>query len=132
MKPQRKIALLLLAIVVVSLAAGAYLGAHWMKRQLWRRNNPADWHVQAMRTLDSKLKLTPEQHAKVESILDGGVEQLKGIRIETIERSNKVLDRIIAEIGAELTPQQREEFAKLKAERVRASLDMLKAEPRKK
>jgi hypothetical protein len=68
----------------------------------------------------------------VQAILDGGVDELRGIRIDTIARSNRVIERLIGEITAELTPGQKEEFAKLKAERLRANLDMLKVEPRKK
>ena len=131
MKPTWKIAALLAAIVVLSGFTGYYLGFQVAKAKARARSNPDAWNVSAMRTLDRKLKLAPAQHEKVQAILDGGVDELRGIRIDTIAKSNRVLERLIAEVGNELTPEQREEFAKLKAERIQANLDMLKVEPRK-
>ncbi|HYR59331.1 MAG TPA: hypothetical protein VEO95_11895 [Chthoniobacteraceae bacterium] len=130
-KPSRKIAALLIAIVCVSGFAGYYVGVASGKAKARERANPDAWNVSAMRTLDRKLKLTPAQHEKLQAILDGGVDELRGIRIDTIAKSNRVLERLIAEVPEVLTPEQREEFAKLKAERMRANLDMLKVEPRK-
>ena len=131
MKPTWKIAALLAAIVLVSGFTGYYFGFHVAKARARARSNPETWNVSAMKTLERKLKLTPAQHDKVQAILDGGVDELRGIRIDTIAKSNRVLERLIAAVGAELTAEQREEFAKLKAERMQANLDMLKVEPRK-
>ena len=131
MKPTWKIAALLAAIVFVSGFAGYYFGFHVAKAKARARSNPDTWNVSAMKTLDRKLKLTPAQHDKVQAILDGGVDELRGLRIDTIAKSNRVLERLVAEVGQELTPEQRAEFAKLKAERMQANLDMLKVEPRK-
>ena len=131
MKPTWKIAALLAAIVLVSGFTGYYFGFHVAKAKARARSNPETWNVSAMKTLERKLKLTPAQHDKVQAILDGGVDELRGIRIDTIAKSNRVLERLIAAVGAELTAEQREEFAKLKAERMQANLDMLKVEPRK-
>ena len=131
MKPTWKIAALLAAIVLLSGSTGYYCGFHVAKAKARARSNPDAWNVSAMKTLERKLKLTPAQHDKVQAILDGGVDELRGIRIDTIAKSNRVLERLIAEVGKELTPEQREEFAKLKAERMQANLDMLKVEPRK-
>jgi Spy/CpxP family protein refolding chaperone len=132
MKPTWKIAALLAAIVLLSAVAGYFVGFQVAKAKARARNNPANWNVSAMNTLDRKLRLTPAQHDKVQAILDGGVDELRGIRTDTMAKSNRVLERLIAEIGQELTPAQREAFAKLKADRVHANLDMLKVEPRKK
>lgn len=131
MKPTWKIATLLAAIVLLSGFAGYYLGFQVAKAKARARSNPETWNVSAMRTLERKLKLAPAQHEKVQAILDGGVDELRGIRIDTIAKSNRVLERLVAEVGQELTPEQRVEFAKLKAERIQANLDMLKVEPRK-
>jgi Spy/CpxP family protein refolding chaperone len=132
MKPTWKIAALLAAIVLLSGFTGYYFGFQVAKAKARARSNPDSWNVSAMKTLERKLKLTPAQHEKVQAILDSGVDELRGIRIDTIAKSNRVLERLIAEVGNELTPEQREEFAKLKAERIQANLDMLKVEPRKK
>jgi len=132
MKPTWKIGALLTAIVLLSGFAGYFGGFQVARAKARARSNPDSWNVSAMKTLDRKLKLAPAQHEKVQAILDSGVDELRGIRIDTIAKSNRVLERLIAEVGQELTPEQRVEFAKLKAERIQASLDMLKVEPRKK
>ena len=54
------------------------------------------------------------------------------IRIDTMAKSNEVLARMIAAVEKELTPEQRVELDKFKAQRVQAELDWLKVEPRKK
>lgn len=131
-KPSWKIAALLVAIVCVSAFAGYYFGFQVARARYRARSNPDTWNVSAMNSLDRKLKLTPAQHEKVQAILDGGVDDLRGIRIDTIEKSNRILERLIAEVGKELTPEQAAEFAKLRSDRIHASLDMLKVEPRKK
>lgn len=130
MKPTWKIAALLAAIVLLSGFTGYYFGFQVAKAKARARSNPDTWNVSAMKTLERKLKLTPAQHEKVQAILDGGVDELRGIRIDTIAKSNRVLERLIAEVSQELTPEQRVEFAKLKAERIQTNLDMLKVEPR--
>ncbi len=131
MSARWKITCILVAIVLVSALAGGFGGFRWAKAISRKRSNPEDWNVQAMKALDRGLHLTPEQHARVQTILDGGVEEFKGIRIETIARSNTVLERMIAEVDQLLAPEQQVEFARFKERRVQANLDMLKVEPRK-
>ena len=125
-----KIALTLVAIILVSGVAGGFAGFHYGKIVFRKRSNPEDWNVRAMRAFDNGLQLTPEQHARVQTIMDGAVEDFMSIRTETIEKSNHVLERRIAEISAELTPEQRAKFEE-RIKSVRANLDMLKVEPRK-
>jgi hypothetical protein len=132
MKARWKITAILVAIVLASGLAGGFVGFQWAKIKARKRSNPETWNVQAMRALERRLVLTPEQHGRVQAILDGGVEELKGLRIETIAQSNRVLDRMVAEVEQELTLEQRVEFAKFKPKNVQANLDMLKVEPRKK
>jgi len=131
MSPRGKIALTLVAIVLASGFAGGFVGFHYSKIAFRKRSDPGDWNVRAMRAFDNGLHLTPEQHARIQTIMDRAVEEFKGIRIETIDKSNHVLERRIAEISAELTPEQRATFEE-RIKSVRANLDMLKVEPRKK
>lgn len=95
------------------------------------RHAPETWNQTAMRTLQRRLKLTPEQAQKTQAILDSGVEEMKGIRLETIGRTNAVIERFIREIDQEITPGQRAEFEKFKNERGEVTLDLRKVEPRK-
>ena len=131
MSPRGKIALTLTAIILASGLAGGFVGFHYSKIAFRKRSNPEDWNVRAMRAFDSGLHLTQEQHARIQTIIDGAVEEFKSIRVDTIDKSNRVLERRIAEISAELTPEQRTKFEE-RITSVRANLDMLKVEPRKK
>ena len=129
MKTRWKIVLVLLALVLVSGFAGALVGARIARQKAWRRSHPEAWNVSAMHTLEHRLKLTPPQKEKVQAILDGGVVELKTVRVETIAKANVVIERMIAEVDRELTPEQRTEFEKIKSERDEVDLDVLKAEP---
>lgn len=131
MKPTWKIAALLAAIVLVSGFSGYYLGFNVAKAKARARSNPDAWHVSAMRSIEHQIKPTDEQRQQIQAILDGGVRELKAIRLETVDKTETIINRMIGEIDARLTPEQQAEFAKLKKKRSPATLDMLKVEPRK-
>jgi Spy/CpxP family protein refolding chaperone len=131
MKTKWKITLVLLGIVLVSFLAGGFLGAKMVDRAYKRRHAPEMWNQTVMRALQRNLKLTPEQTQKVQTIIDGGVEEMKGIRLETIARTDGIFDRMVGEIDQELTPEQSAELQKLKQQRGATTIDMLKVEPRK-
>lgn len=131
MNARWKITLLLNALVLTGIFVGYFAGFHVARSKYRARSNPDAWNVGVMRTLERRLKLTEPQRIKVQELVEGGVMELKGIRVSTIERSNEVIERIITAIDQELTAEQREEFAKLKKEREPTTLDTLKVEPRK-
>lgn len=85
-----------------------------------------------MRHLESKSKLTPDQKAKAELALDQAVDKLKVTRVETIAATTKTIAEFSAQIEKELTPEQKEIFQKIKEEEGKASIDLLKIEPKKK
>jgi Spy/CpxP family protein refolding chaperone len=131
MKPTWKIAALLAALVLLSGFTGYYFGFHVARAKARARSNPDAWNVSAMRAIDRELKLTPPQRQKIQEIIDGGVVELKAIRLETVKKTDTTLDRLVGEIDRQLTPEQQTEFARLKEKRSPATLDMLKVEPRK-
>jgi Spy/CpxP family protein refolding chaperone len=131
MKTKWKITFVLLGIVLVSFVAGAFLGAKLTERTLKRRHAPEMWNQTVMRALQKNLQLTPEQAQKVQTVIDGGVEQMKGIRLETIARTDAVFEKMVEEIDHDLTPEQSAELQKLKQQRGATTIDMLKVEPRK-
>ena len=127
-----KIALLLVAVIAVSGTAGALMGVCYTKKALQKRRDPTQWHDTAMRYLETKLKLTPEQKEKVELALDQAVDKLKVTRVETIAATTKTIDEFSAQIEKELTPEQKEILVKIKEEKGKATIDLLKIEPKKK
>jgi len=132
MKTKWKVIFLQLGIVLVSLLVGGLVGVKWAEHALKRRHAPEMWNHAAMRALQGRLKLTPEQTQKTQAIIDGGVEEMKGIRLETISRTDAVIERMLGEIDHLLTPEQSAELKKLKQQRGATTIDMLKVEPRKK
>ena len=127
-----KIILALLAIALLSAYGGGIVGYRVAKEQARRKSNPEAWNVIAMRLLESRLKLTPPQIEKVHAIMDAGVVDLTAVREETIAKTNPILDRMIAQIDNELTPEQAAELLKLRTEKKPVPLEMLNVEPRKK
>ncbi len=132
MKTKWKIVLVLLGIILVSAVAGGIIGAKLAEHALKKRHAPEMWNQSVMRTLQHRLKLTPPQAQKVQAIIDGGVEEMKVIRQDTIQRTDVVIERMISDIDRELTPEQSAELKKLKAQRAATTIDLLNVEPRKK
>lgn len=132
MRAKWAISLSLVGIVLVSMLAGGVLGAKIAECVIKQRYTPEAWNQKAMRTLKQRLKLTPEQDLKMQRIMDDGIEEMKGIRRETIAKTDAVVERMVAELEQEIAPEQRVEFQKLRKQRGATTLDMLKVEPRKK
>ena len=126
-----KIILVLVVIALLSAYGGGIVGYRIAKEKARRRSNPEAWNVTAMRVLEDRLKLTPPQIEKVQAVMDANVVDLVAVRDETMVKTNAILDRMIAQIDAELTPQQAVELLKLRAEKKPAPLEMLYVEPRK-
>ena len=126
-----KIILALVAIALLSAYGGGIVGHRLAKEQARRKSDPEAWNVIAMRLLESRLKLTPPQMEKVHAVMDAGIVDLIAVREETIGKTNVILDRMIAQIDNELTPEQAAAFLKLRAERKPVPLEMLNVEPRK-
>jgi hypothetical protein len=130
MNARRNIILLLVLLIALSGVGGFFGGARYGKIKARQRSRPEAWNVEAMRTLDRRLKLTSEQREKVQQILDNGVEKLVVIRTDALAKTNVVIDQMVAEIEPSLTEEQRTEFRRLKEERAQVSLDMLHVAPR--
>jgi Spy/CpxP family protein refolding chaperone len=60
------------------------------------------------------LELTPEQHTKIDAILERHQRELETLLRESYPRARAVGDRLEAEIQAVLTPEQQRKFAELK------------------
>lgn len=126
---QWKIALCLLAIVVVSGVAGALLGHRMARQQIEKRNDPESWNEHVARVFERTVKPTPEQGAKIQAHLDQAVRELQTIRMETIARSTNVIGRLVADVDRELTPEQRQAFEAMKPKPGELTLDVLKVNP---
>ena len=131
MNPRRKIVFLLILLILLSGVGGFFGGARYGKIKARKRALPEAWNVEAMKVLDRKLELAPEQREKVQRVLDSGVEELIVVRTDALARTNVIIDRMVAEIEPSLTEEQKAEFLRLKKERAEPSIDMLRVKPRK-
>lgn len=126
-----KIALCLLAIVIVSAVAGALLGHREARQRIEERNDPESWNEHVARVFERTVKPTPEQGAKIQAHLDQAVRELQAIRLETIARSSDVIGRLVADVDRELTPAQRQAFEAMKPKPGELTLDVLEVKPPK-
>ena len=126
-----KIILALIAIAVLSGYGGGIVGYRIAKEKARRRSNPEAWNVTAMRVLEERLKLSLPQIEKVQGVMDANVVDLIATREETMAKTNVILERMVAQIEKELTPEQAAELLKLRSERKPVPLEMLYVEPRK-
>jgi len=113
MSRRTKIASLIVLLVLVSLFAGFVLGAVAAKKVAKKKDNPRFWKETAMKQLE-KLHPSDEQRRKFETRVDSAVEELVTIRKDTVTRAEDVVAKAVVDIGAELTPEQREIFDKIK------------------
>jgi len=125
-----KIIVCLLALILVSGAAGTILGRRWARAEMARRDNPETWNEAALRTFERTVKPTPEQRPKIEATLAAAIEELKAIRADTIVRSSNVIWRLVADVERELTPEQRAAFEAMKPrQQDLGTLEVLQVEP---
>ncbi len=128
--PNLRILATLLALVVVSALGGGFLGARLGREQMRQRFDPQTWNEYAMRTLDQRLRLSPEQRTRIQSAIDHAVLEMKRVHRETVERTVAIVDRMLDDIGRELTPEQRQRAEALAPRRDELTIDLLKVQPK--
>jgi len=118
--------------VVVIFIAGAVFGSALTigigRRVIERTKNPAIWNVEAMRRLDHRLDLTPEQRERVRPILVEMAQRMREVRIASRREWTAIIQDTRDRLRAELTPAQQVEFDKLAA-RTRENLGRLLGAP---
>jgi len=69
--------------------------------------------------LSERLKLTPEQKVKVQEIFSDTREQLRAVRMESEPKVNEIRRQADGRLQTVLTPEQWQQFQKMKDERQR-------------
>ena len=67
--------------------------------------------------LSNRLQLTPEQKTKVQEIFSDTREQLRAVRMETEPKVNEIRRQADGRLQTVLTPEQWQQFQKIKDER---------------
>lgn len=118
----------LLGIALVSGLAGGLLGHRLGRQEMRERADPGTWHERATRRFEELVKPTPEQGARLGVHLDAALGELKAIRRDAITRSTAVIDRLVTQVEAELTPEQKAAFERVKPRRDEMNLEVLELE----
>ena len=126
MSELRKSRLVAGVVIVLVLLAGIAIGFFLHHAMPWRhgppglrRGRPAAGPAagaikeRMLERLDRDLKLTPDQHARIDTVLTRREADLRALMLETRPRFDSIAARTRSEIQAVLTPEQREEFAKI-------------------
>lgn len=129
MKRQSRIVVDLIALALVSALVGGLIGRRWARTELDSRNNPANWNEHVSREFERIVKPTAEQGPKVQAHLDRAVRELQAIRRETLAKTTNVIGRLITEVEAELTPEQRRAFEAMKPAAGELDLEVLNTSP---
>ena len=125
MNEPRKSRLVAGVVIVLVLVAGIAIGFFLHQSLLWRHGppgfgigGPSPGHGPAVKDrmlarLDRELKLTPSQHATIDTVLTRREADLRALMAETRPRFDSIAARTRADIQAVLSPEQRDQFAKI-------------------
>lgn len=104
---------LITLLILLSTGVGFTLGILVAKGMQKKKEDPAFWKQAAMKKLD-ELNPDEAQRKRFETHTDQAVAELTGLRQEGIRRVWEVLDRALDGIEAELEPEQKETFEKIR------------------
>jgi hypothetical protein len=112
-RPKLKIVFLLSLLVLVSATAGFFVGIVLSSVINKKKDDPKFWKQSAMKQL-AKLKPTEAQQKIFEARADASVQELIDIRKQGIRDVWDVIERTLADVDKELTPEQRETLIKIR------------------
>ncbi|MCP5559618.1 MAG: hypothetical protein H7A55_17875 [Verrucomicrobiaceae bacterium] len=116
---------LITLLVFVSIVVGFFLGIAVAKGIAKKKEDPTFWNEAAIKQLE-KLHPTDIQRERFKTLVGGAVDELTVVRNETITSVQTILMRVLADLDKELTPEQHEQFEKMKPKAADMSLDLLK------
>lgn len=122
------IVLCLLGIGAACGIAGGAMGYRLGRQEMRERADPEAWHHRALRRFDDVVHPTPEQGERVSRHLDAALAELRQIRGDAVQRTTAVIDRLVAQVEAELTAEQKAAFEQLKPRREDMTLEVLEVE----
>jgi hypothetical protein len=120
--------LILLCLVGIAAAcglAGGRIGYRLGRESMRELADPESWHRRAIRRFDEVVQPTPAQSEKVSAHLEAALADLRQARQLAVAETTRVIDRLINQVEAELTPAQKEAFQQLKPRREDLTLEVL-------
>ncbi|MBX7211495.1 MAG: hypothetical protein K1X78_24530 [Verrucomicrobiaceae bacterium] len=125
-----KITLMLAALIVVCAAGGAWIGFMLGRKHERGRNQPVAWNQEVMSALHRKLRPDSEQERRFQAAVDKAVASMQTARGNAMRETDAIVEKLIADLRAELREGQRAEFERMVKTRGKATLDLLKVEKR--
>ncbi len=114
-----KVSLLVAGIFACGVVVGGVAGRHYASKgskDKAQAPQSEGFSMRVMRKLAEEIELTPEQRAAIDPIISKAGDELRELRRESVKQSTVVIEAMDAAVAAQLTPEQREKFIKLKAE----------------
>ena len=118
-----KIVFALCALFLVGAVTGSMLTIRVVKKKLHEQElarqklqETGGWAMVTYKMYQERLKLTPEQEEKLKPAFTQAGEELRTIRRTTMRDIFGVIRTVNVEVEKELTPEQMEEFHKLREE----------------
>jgi Spy/CpxP family protein refolding chaperone len=102
-----KIGLGLSVVFVAGAVAGSVATQQWMGHQFKSALNFDRWKLGVMHVLQSKLKLTPDQHQRIAALVDARGQEIRQYFSKAFDDSGHTLVRLQIEVDQVLTPEQR-------------------------
>jgi Spy/CpxP family protein refolding chaperone len=107
-------------LVLVAIFAAGGISGGLVAFQIARRHGPpppGDWVIRRIQNVARELQLTPAQKERVQPIVKRNVEELTKLTRQSMHTVHEMLEKMDAEIAAELTSEQRTKFEQIMKER---------------
>ncbi len=111
-----KIALALVLFFAAGAVAGSLATHHLLKRNFERAMNFDHWKAGTMRVLQAKLALSPDQHQRIEQLLDQRGREIRDSFGKAFAEAGHFVVQLQRQLDQELTPAQRQIHDQMKRE----------------
>jgi len=108
-----QIGLVLLAIFVAGGASGGFVAYSVARRAGPFPPGPEGFMTREVERVTHAIKLSDEQTKRIESIVKRNATTLIKLRRESMDSARKIFEQMEKEISAELTPEQRAQYAQI-------------------
>ena len=112
--PNWKVSLSLVAIFLAGAITGAVLTLRVVKRVAAQQGQFEKWPSLILSRMQSRLKLTPEQTARIQPAVDQAARDLRDLRASAGTTILATLATLETQIERELTPEQKPPFEKIR------------------
>jgi Spy/CpxP family protein refolding chaperone len=114
-KPWQVIAVLM-GIFAAGGATGSFVTLRICKDKALNRPVPEEWTPRALKSLDERLDLTPDQREQIRPVVRNHMEQVNRLRNSSMAETRLIIEDMQHEISSRLTPDQRTKYEQMNRE----------------